>query len=322
MKDVKTVLVTGANGFIGKELCSLLVNRGFSVAAAVRSAAVTPLSGVRMCVVGDIGGDTDWGRHLEGVDAVVHLAGRAHRLSDLNGRCGPELWKVNRDGAVELGRQSLRHGVSRFIYLSSAKVHGTKTNGSPFRAADAPCPEDEYARVKLEAEQGLAALAAKSPMGLTVLRPPLVYGPEVRANFLRLLRMVSRGVPLPLGGVRNARSLIFIGNLADAVVTCLVHPKAPGKTFLLSDGHDLSTPELIRLLARAMGRPARLFPAPQGLVRAGAGLVGLSRSLPTLLESFQVDGEDIRATLDWTPPLTVEQGLSETAYWFRQVIAG
>lgn len=316
MSRISSVLVTGANGFIGKELCSLLVNRGFNVLAAVRSAAVTPLSGVRMCVVGNLGAHTDWTDHLRGVDAVVHLAGRTHRLSDVEGECGPRLWKVNRDGAVRLGEQAAAAGVSRFIYVSSAKVHGARSGQAPFCIHDAPNPQDEYARVKLEAEEGLKRAARGTGMGLTVLRPPLVYGPEVRANFLKLLRLVARGMPLPLGRVNNARSLIFIGNLADAVSTCLVHPKALGQTFLLSDGQDLSTPELVRQLASAMRRPARLFPAPEALIRAGAGVAGMSRSLPTLLESFRVDGEDIRNRLDWTPPLTLQQGLAETASWY------
>jgi nucleoside-diphosphate-sugar epimerase len=231
---------------------------------------------------------------------------------------GADFWRRARDTALLLGKRAAAQGVERMVFLSSATVHGRRAQDAPLRE-DAPlAPTGAYAAAKLETERGLAELAAGSRLGLTILRPPLVYGPEVRANFLRLLRLVDRGLPLPLGGVRNMRSVLFIGNLADATAACLAHPNAPGRTFLLADGGPLSTPELVRLMAEALGRRTRLIPAPAPLVRAGFALAGKGRSLGPLLDSFAVDGSRIRAELDWTPPFTTAEGLAETVDWLRQ----
>jgi UDP-N-acetyl-alpha-D-quinovosamine dehydrogenase len=311
------VLVTGATGFVGRALCALLVRRGHELRGSTRwtSGMAAPGAGTTVAV-GEIGPTTDWTAAVEGMDAVVHLAARVHMLEDTAAGALAEYRRTNVEGTRSLAAAALRAGVRRLVFLSSAKVHGERSV-RPFTEVDAPHPEDAYAVSKLEAEEALKETLAGSQTQWTILRPPLVYGQGVRANFLRLLRVVARGVPLPLAGIDNRRSLIYVGNLVAAVEACLEEEGAGGRTWLVSDGEDLSTPELVRRLARALNRPARLVPVPVRLLRLAGALSGRAAAVDRLVDSLQVDATAIRAALQWTPAYTVDQGLVETACWFR-----
>jgi len=311
------VLVTGVSGFVGSALCARLVERGYRVRGATRSASTHGLlpPSVQPVVIGDIGPQTDWTFAVEGVDAVVHLAARVHMLRDTATDPFADYQRINVEGTRSLAVAALRAGVRRFIFLSSAKVHGERSV-RPFQADDEPAPADAYAVSKLAAERALQQALAGSATQWTIVRPPLVYGPGVRANFLRLMSAVMRGVPLPLGAIENRRSLIYLGNLVDALLACIERTGAEGRTFLVSDGEDLSTPELVRRLAAALGRPARLLPIPVAVLRLAGFLTGKSAALDRLVDSLQVDSTAIRTALNWAPPYGVDQGLAETARWY------
>jgi len=266
-------------------------------------------------VVGEIDGTTDWREALHGVHAVVHLAARVHVMRDVAADPLAQYRAVNVDGTLNLARQAAAAGVRRFVFISSIKVNGEE-RAAAYTEADTPAPEDAYALSKWEAEQGLRQIAAQTGLEVVILRPPLVYGPGVGANFLALMHAVARGIPLPLGAIDNRRSLIFVGNLADAILCCLEHPAAAGKTFLISDGEDVSTPALVRRMAAALGRPARLVALPIPVLRAAAALVGKSALAIRLLDSLTIDGTAIRHTLGWSPPFTLDEGLRETAAWY------
>lgn len=311
------VLVTGATGFVGRALCSQLARRGHEVRGSARAIARDAVpAGVTMVAVGAAGPTTDWTPAVEGVDAVVHLAGRVHILEDTAADALAEYRRANVEGTRSLASAALRAGARRLVFLSSAKVHGERSV-RPFTELDAPHPEDAYAVSKLEAEEALKEVLAGGRTEWTILRPPLVYGPGVRANFLRLLRTVARGVPLPLAGIDNRRSLIYLGNLMDAIEGCLDEEGAGGRTWLVSDGEDLSTPELVRRLARALNRPAWLVPVPVRLLRLAGALSGKAGAVDRLVDSLQVDATAIRSALHWKPRYSVDQGLLETALWFR-----
>jgi nucleoside-diphosphate-sugar epimerase len=305
----KTVLVTGATGFVGREVCARLERDGRGVRLAVRREP-----GPSRVVVGDIGAKTDWRAALEGVDSVVHLAARVHVMHETAADPDAAFRQVNVDGTRRLAEQAAEAGVRRFVFVSSVKVSGEQTAlGRPFRPDDAPAPADPYGRSKRDAELALGEIAAASSMSVARIRPPLVYGPGVRANFLAMMRWVRRGVPLPLASVNNRRSLVFVGNLADLVCRCIDHPRAAGELFFASDGEDLSTPELLRRLAVALHVRARLFPMPVPLLAAGARAVGKRAIFDRLCGSLQVDVEPTRRLLDWTPPFSVDAALSKTA---------
>ncbi|RME33057.1 MAG: SDR family oxidoreductase [Gammaproteobacteria bacterium] len=308
------VLVTGATGFVGRSLCRLLVERGIPCRAAIRIPLAAPdlPTPVQSVVTGDIGPATDWSEALTEVEAVVHLAARVHHLKDDQ----PGLYRqVNTLGTLHLAGQAARAGVRRFVFLSSVKAVGESGHLTPDTP---PTPADAYGRSKREAELGLRDLEARTGMEVVILRPPLVYGPGVRANFLRLLRLIDRGVPLPLASVDNRRSLLYVDNLADAILTCLAHPAAAGQTFYVSDGEPLSTPALIRHLAHALGRPARLVPFPPVLLRLAARLLGRGALADRLLGDLTVDDLPLRRTLTWTPPCSIEEGMARTARWYMQ----
>ncbi len=307
------VLVTGANGFIGRHLRRTLEERGFNHLGAVRTRG----SGddARTCVVGDLGPWTDWSAALRGVNMVVHLAGRAHVLRETAANPDAEFMRVNAEGTAALVAAAVAAGVSRFVYLSSIGVLGSDSGNGSFTAASAPRPHNGYARSKLAGEIAAKTVAA-SGLEVVVLRPPLVYGPGVRANFLRLLRSVDRGWPLPLGAVKNRRSLVSVWNLCDLVVNVLQNPAAPGRTWMVSDGEDLSTPELIRRIGQAMGRHVRLVPVPVGLMQWGAALVGRQALITQLCGSLTLDIASTRDELKWSPPVSVEEALARTANWF------
>ena len=310
------ILVTGARGFVGRALCPALRDTGHRVIAAVRNADGLP-EGSEIRLVDDIGPDTDWTEALQDVEAVVHLAARVHVMRESAADPLTAFRRTNTEGTLRLARAAAQAGVRLFVFLSSVKVLGEASPHGPLTDASPPNPQDPYAVSKWEAETGLSDLAREFGMEVVILRPPLVYGPGVRGNFLSLLRLVHRGLPLPLGAVRNRRSLLNLGNLADAIGLCLAHPDAPGGTFLLRDGEDLSTPELVRRLARALERHAPLFPVPVGLLKLGAGCIGKSAQAGRLLGSLTVDDRLIRQELAWNPPFTVDEGLAETAAWFR-----
>jgi UDP-glucose 4-epimerase len=301
------VLVTGATGFVGNALCKHLTTHGHQVMRAVRRDAT--LSGD--VVFSEIDGATDWAEALTGCDAVVHLAARVHVMDDTAVDPLALYQATNTDATLNLARQAAQTGVKRFVYVSSIKVNG-EGRDTPYRETDAAAPEDAYAISKWEAEQGLQRIAADTGLEVVILRPPLVYGPGVKANFQQLLRMVERGWPLPLGAIRNLRSLLYLGNFVDAIRVCIEHPAAAGQTFLLDDGQAVSTPELIRALSHAMGRPARLLAVPVTVLELAGTLLAKRAAVARLTGSLYVDSSAIRARLGWTPPHTLQQGLAAT----------
>jgi nucleoside-diphosphate-sugar epimerase len=307
------LLVTGATGFVGSAVVTRAVSEGCAVRAAVRRQGTVRPDGVQIHVAG-MAAETDWSHALRGVSAVVHAAARVPPLRN-TGIDTPELYRrVNADGTLNLARQAARAGVSRFVFMSTIKVNGEQTlPGAPFHADDPPAPADPYAVSKLEAEQGLADIAANSAMSVTIIRPVLVYGPGVGGNFRRMMDVLRGGVPLPLGAVDNRRSLVAIDNLVDLVLTCVRHPAAANRTFLVSDGEDLSTPDLLRRLAAAMGLRARLVPVSPRLLTLGATFLGKRGAARRLCSSLQVDISETRAFLSWSPPLTVDEALRRAA---------
>ena len=303
------ILVTGAAGFIGTALCPVLAARGHQVVAGLRRAA--PPGGVPSVALGDIGPATDWPAVLGGVEIVIHLAQRAHAGPD------PATLAAEADAVAALGRAAARAGARRLMLLSSVKAMGEATApGWPFRPDDAPLPADAYGRAKLASEQAAAAVARETGLELVVIRPPLVYGPGARANFAALLRLAASGLPLPSAALDNRRSLIFRDNLVDLIALAAVHPHATGKTLLVRDGDDLSTPRLIRALAAGLGRAARLFPVPNAAFAAARRLPGVGPKLARLTLSLQVDDAATRAVLGWTPPVSAAEGLAATARAF------
>ena len=309
-----TVLVTGANGFVGRALCAALAAAGHAVRMAVR-APQPDLPGAM--AVGDIGPATDWRTALDGMRSVVHLAARTHVRRETAADPLAEYRRINVGGTEHLARSAAAQGVRRFVFLSSVKVNGESTAARPFTEDDAPRPEDAYGASKLEAEQALARVAAATGLEVAVLRPPLVYGPGVKGNFLRLMRLVARGLPLPLGAILNQRSLVYVANLADAIVTAVEAPRAAGATYLVADGEDVSTPDLVRGLAQALGVTARLPALPLAALTYIAAIAGKRAELARLAGSLQVDSSRIRRELLWRPRYTLAQGLAETARWYH-----
>jgi len=322
---VKKILVTGASGFVGSAMCSSLLAQGYTVRAAVRSVdVILSAKCLEVIAVGEVGAHTDWSAALAGVDCVIHCAGRAHVMLDTEHDALAAFRAVNVSGTQRLAECAAALGVRRLVFLSSIKVNGESTDGlmRPLgariseRGLDALAPENPYAVSKLEAEQALWAVSLKTGLEVVVVRPPLVYGPGVKGNLLRLLRWVARGVPLPLGAAHNQRSFIGLSNLVDLLQCCAEHPVAAGQTFLASDGHDLSTPQLIRLMAEGMNRPVRLLSIPRVLLQAVGSLLGKRSEIHRLMGSLQVDSSYIQAQLDWTPPVSVEEGVHEMAQWY------
>lgn len=305
-----TTLVTGANGFIGAALCSRLRREGVSVRRAVRLLRAEEQNGETACI-GEISSQTDWSTALEGVERVVHLAARVHVMNDRSRDPLAEFRQVNVEGSINLARQAAAAGVRRFVFLSSIKVNGESTSiGHPFSADDTPAPEDPYGISKHEAEQALKVIAEQSGMELVIIRPPLVYGPGVKANFEVMMRCLERGFPLPLGAItHNRRSLVALENLVDLIVTCLEHPNAANQVFLVSDGEDLSTAELLSRLGERLGKPARLFRVPIGLLGLSATLLNRPGIYQRICGSLQLDIGKTRQLLNWTPPVSVDEGL-------------
>ena len=310
------VLVTGAMGFVGRALCAALSEAGHTVVASTRGAAEPWMTGLEVSPIPDIGPDTEWSSALAGIDAVAHLAARVHVMKERHDQPLAAYRRVNVEGTRRLAEAAAASGVGRVVYLSTAKVNGETSGSASFRESDTPAPGDDYALSKWEGEQALAEVAAHTGLETVMLRPPLVYGPGVKGNFLRLLELCQHAPPLPLGAASNRRSLIFLGNLVSAVTACLIRPEAAGQTYLVRDGEDVSTSELIRRVSAALGRPARLFPMPDVLLRLAGHLTGKSDAVGRLLDSLAVDDGKIRTQLNWIPPFTMAQGLAETVSWF------
>lgn len=324
MREPGHIFVTGATGFIGQAVCARLVKLGHRVKAAVRDpgrAGALPAMTERVTVP-DLSGGTDWGNALDGSTGVIHLVSPAG-LPGANEQQQLEHFRsVNVEGSARLARAAAVAGVRRFVYMSTLKVNGETSPAAGFTENDVPKPQEPYAISKWEAEQRLKEVASETGLELVVLRPPIVYGSGARGNFLALMRAVARGIPLPLASVRNRRSLLYVGNLVDAIVKVVDAPQAAGRTYLVSDGEDVSTPDLVREIARALGVRPRLLPCPIALLRLGAAALGRADDAARLLGSLQVDSSKIRRELGWNPRFSLDEGLEETARWLKSRESG
>ena len=312
------VLITGANGFVGRHLCEALSSKGHNVGAAVRTLAGNDIAGVRVVQGCDVTKGEGWSSALDGVDCVVHCAARVHVMKESADNPLAAFRQVNVEGTLRVAQTVVDAGVRRFVFLSSVKVLGESTTGRrPFTELDELAPEDAYGRSKWEAEQALRALAAETGLEVVIVRCPLVYGPGVGGNFRSLMRLADSPWPLPFGGIDNARSLVFVGNLVDFLVHVIHAREAGGETFLVSDGADLSTTKLVELLRNAFGRPSRLFRFPWRSVMPFIRLAGREAAVERLLGSLQVDIAKASDILDWQPPFSVEQGIADTVNFRR-----
>lgn len=309
--SAEAVLVTGANGFVGRAVVRRLLQQRQSVHAAVRSGAEPAGMASLRCFRGlDLSPQTDWAAALQGVRAVIHCAARVHMLREASADPLADFRAVNVAGTLRLAEQAARLGVQRFVFVSSIGVHGGQSGDKPFGPNDPPAPHTPYAQSKLEAEQALLALATGTGLEVCIVRPPLVYGPDAPGNFRSLLRAVQRGIPLPFGAVNNLRSLVAVDNLADLLALCTSHPDAAGQVFLVSDGHDMSTTTLLRQVAAAAGRRTLLLPVPPAVLGRLARWAGKGPMAQSLLENLQVDMSSTCERLGWSPPLSVDQALT------------
>ena len=308
--------MTGSSGFVGRRLCACLLQQGWSVRGLSRR-GLAP-EGVEAVACDLLQRPVDEAL-LRGVDVVVHTAARVHVMHDQADDPLCEFRKMNVEATLRLAQQAADCGVKRFVFISSIKVNGECSDDRvPFSPDDTDIPDDPYGRSKWEAEQGLHTLAAETELEVVIVRPPLVYGPGVKGNFLRLLKWVERGVPLPLGAVENRRSLVALDNLVDFIALCAEHPDAAGETFLIADGQDISTTQLLQQLAHAMGRQARLLAVPVGWMRCAAGLMGKSDMADRLFGSLQVDSSKARELLGWRPVITMQAQLHSTVEAYRR----
>ncbi|WP_114395707.1 NAD-dependent epimerase/dehydratase family protein [Oleisolibacter albus] len=316
------IFVTGANGFIGQRVVSHPTAQAIGVRAGVRAAAReggTPLVAApasNQYPGWELRLDALPWRDLCGCEAVIHCAALAHS----SGHTPRDYEEINLQGSIRVAEAAIRAGVKRLVFVSSAKVFGDHSGPSPFGPQSVPAPNGPYAQSKFLAEQALQALAARTGLDLVIVRPPLVHGPGVCANLLRLLRLVERGMPLPLAGVRSRRSLVGVANLADLLLRAALHPRAPGQILTVSDGEDPTVPALVRMLGQALERPARLFAVPEPLLGGIRRLAQPRLDLGPLLDPLQVDIGATRALLDWQPPVPLEQGLDEMARWYRRSV--
>jgi len=316
---MSTVLLTGANGFVGQHLGKYLIQRGYQVVATTRrndfAFDYTP---ARIVSISDIGANADWTTALMEVDVVIHLAARVHVMQEKLADPLAAFRLVNTAGTLRLAQQAAQAGVNRFVYLSSIKVNGEGTTSQHFSENDPAAPEDPYAQSKWEAEQQLLALADQTGLEVSIIRPPLVFGPKVRGNFLRLLGLAAKAWPLPLASIGNRRSLVSVQNLCSLLEVCIHHPDAAGEVFLVSDDHDISTPQLLQMLAAAMGRPCRLIPFPPAILAGVSRLLGQEAAWARIAGSLQVDISKARDKLGWQPVMSLEQGLAETVAWYQK----
>lgn len=318
-RNVKRMLLTGASGFVGGAVAAQLLRLGaVNLVLAGRKPVPELLPSSVFVPVAEIDAATDWAAALADVEVVIHCAARVHVMSDTASDPLAEFRKVNVSGTLRLARQAVAAGAKRFIFISSIKVNGERTtSGQPFTADDLPAPVDAYGISKMEAEQGLRALAADSGLEVVIIRPVLVYGPGVKANFRNMMSWLSHGVPLPLGGLGNRRSLVALDNLVDLILICIGHPAAANQTFLVSDGEDLSTTQLLQRMAHALGRSARLLAMPVFLLEAAAAMLGKRAVAQRLCDSLQVDIGKTRGCLGWVPPVSVDVALAKTAEDFQ-----
>ncbi len=315
------ILLSGATGFVGRSLLPVLVNKGFDVTVAVRnlskwnsSAGAGGHGSLRALEIGDIDGAVNWYPALQDVDVVIHLANRAHIMKDDSRDPVSEYFRINYEGTKALAEQSESCGVKRFVFLSTIKVNGEMTAaGEAFDEKDIVVPADPYSQSKYKAEQVLRAIAKTGQMDVVIIRPPLVYGPGVKANFQVMMKWLSAGIPLPFGSINNARSLISVDNLVDFIVTCIDHQSAGNETFVVSDDEDLSTTELLRRMGEALSRPARLFAVPDKLLKIMFHIVGRSGLYCRLCQSLQLDSAKAKSLLGWMPPVSVDDALRRTA---------
>ncbi len=315
------LLVTGAQGFVGLPLSTALVKLGYQVRCAVRGSFKVNQSQETLSV-GDINGDTAWTDALVDVTVVIHLAARVHVMNETAADALSVYRKVNVEGTLNLAKQAALAGVKRFIFISSIKVNGEATAlGHPYHEEQAPAPLDAYGLSKYEAELELQQLAKDTGLEVVIIRPVLIYGPGVKANFKAMMRCLALGMPLPLGSIHNQRSLLALDNLIDLIQLCIVHPAAANQTFLASDGMDLSTPELLKAMAEALGKPARLIKLPESLLMLGANLVGKQAMAQRLCGSLQVDNAKARELLGWQPPVSVQEALLKVADAYREAKA-
>ena len=313
---LKKILVTGADGFVGSSLCVQVMGRGYDVMATTRAQSYQ-FDGVRNIQVGNINEKTDWAEALHEVDVVIHLAARVHVMSNDDASSLEEFRSINVQATLSLAQQAARAGVKRFIFLSSIKVNGESTSrGMAFRADDTHIPTDHYGLSKYEAEQGLLALAAETGMEVVIIRPPLVYGPGVRANFASMIRWMQRGIPLPFGAIDNRRSFIALDNLVSFIIHCIDHPKAANEIFLISDGEDVSTTVLLQKMSKALGKKSCLMPVPERWLRLVAKILGREDEAGKVLNSLQVDSSKARDVLGWKPVITMDEQLHKTAEWY------
>jgi len=313
---VKSILITGATGFVGKNLISLLAQQDYQLNAAVRRSETFLAPKVSTTIVGDIDRNTDWQKALLNIDAVVHLAGRAHILKEKSDDPLTEFIKVNTAGTANLVKQSVQAGVKHFIFISSLGAITTQSD-RPLNERS-PCqPDTPYGISKLKAEQALLEIVQASAMDWTILRPPLVYGADNPGNMARLIKLIKTGLPLPLSSIHNRRSFIYVGNLVSAIATCLQHPKARSETFLVSDREVLSTLELIQLLGKGLDRQIYSFPCPAQLLKLAGQFTNQTSTVDRLIGSLEIDSSKIQTLLNWSPPFTVTEGLSITSQCYK-----
>jgi nucleoside-diphosphate-sugar epimerase len=307
------ILITGAGGFVGTSLVSEMARRRFPYRAVMRR------RGQNSLIIPNIDGQTDWTAALEDVDVIIHLASRAHVTREMAPLAEAQIQRANVDATLNLARQAARGGVKRFVFISSIKVNGEATApGRPFTAMDRPDPQNLYAQSKLDCELGLFEIARQTGLEVTVIRPPLVYGPGVKANFGTMMQWIDRGIPLPLGAANNKRSFVYVDNLVDLIIVAAEHPGAAGEVFVVSDGEDMSTTELFRRLAQALGRQSWVMPVPAPLLKLAATVLGRRDFANRLIDSLQVDFASTRELLGWTPRIGVDDGLQQTARSFQQ----
>ena len=340
------ILLTGATGFVGHFLCERLLAEDISVRGTllISENASSLVYGVEPVTVESLGAETQWSHALAGVDTIIHLAARVHIMDDPSADPLIEFRKVNVEGTARLAREAAKAGVRRLVFVSSIKVNGEE-NSTAYLPDSQSSPSDPYGISKWEAEQFLRKIEAETGLEVVVVRPTLVYGPGVKANFLNMMKVINRGIPLPLASITNKRSLIYIGNLVDALAVCATHPAATGQTFLVSDGEDVSTSELIRRVAQSLGTPCWLLPFPVSWMKFVAKLLDnfgfwilnfklfgskalnsksriqnskFTGAINRLVGSLTVDSSKIRQELGWKPPFTMEEGLKETARWFKK----
>ena len=303
------ILVTGASGFVGRSLVPLLINAKYDVSVCTRGTITLPFSKkVKTFLVPDIGPNTNWTEALSGINAVVHLAGRAHSSNDDLSEDKTAYELINVAGTEHLAKSAAQAGVEKFIFISTVKVMGEKTWDIPYTETQSPNPIDIYGKSKLAGEAALRHVSEKFGMNIVILRPPLLYGPGVKANMLSLLKICQLSLPLPFAAVNNQRSFLYVGNLADAIIVCLINTKANGQTYFVCDGDDLSTPTLIRKISFALNKPARLFSVPNFLLRIIGSIIAKPLVVERLLGNLQVNDKKLRRQLGWTPPFNVIQG--------------